>query len=70
MPAIALRAHYDGKQICLDEQFELPPNARLLVTVLPMDDGDDATWRPLAMQGIARSYGDDEPEYTLADIKR
>lgn len=73
MPAIALRAHYDGKHICLDEQFELPPNAQLLVTVLPSDKGGDASWHSLAMQGLARAYGEGEgnfePEYTLTDIK-
>lgn len=69
MPAIALRAHYDGKQICLDEQFDLLPNAQLLVTVLSTDDGEDAAWRNIAMQGIAKAYGENEPEYTQADVK-
>ena len=26
-------------------------------------------WEELALQGLAGAYGDDEPEYTLADIK-
>lgn len=34
MPSIALRAHYDGNQILLDEEFALPVNAQLIVTVL------------------------------------
>lgn len=71
MPAIALRAHYDGKHICLDEQFELSPNAQLLVTVLPSSAGNEDAWSHLAAQNLNRAYGTDEaePEYTLADIK-
>jgi hypothetical protein len=34
MPAVTLKAHYDGRAIQLNETFELAPNARLLVTVL------------------------------------
>ncbi len=35
MPTIRLKAHFDGLAIQLDEQFELPRDAQLLVTVLP-----------------------------------
>ena len=34
MPAVSLNAHFDGQHIQLDEPFELPRNAQLLVTVL------------------------------------
>ena len=35
MPTIQLKAHFDGQAIQLDEQFDLPCDAQLLVTVLP-----------------------------------
>ncbi|MBC7818243.1 MAG: hypothetical protein IAG10_15260 [Planctomycetaceae bacterium] len=35
MPTIRLKAHFDGQAIQLDEQFELPRDAQLLITVLP-----------------------------------
>jgi hypothetical protein len=35
MPTIALQAHFDGKRIILDEPYDLPPNASLIVTLLP-----------------------------------
>lgn len=35
MPTIRLKAHFDGQAIQLDEQFDLPRDAQLLVTVLP-----------------------------------
>jgi len=31
---------------------------------------DRAQWQAVAMQGLSLAYGDDEPEYTAADIKR
>jgi hypothetical protein len=36
-----------------------------------MDDTDDErrAWLLLAEQAFSRAYGDDEPEYTLDDIK-
>ena len=72
MQAISLSAHFDGQQILLDEPYELPPNTRLIVTVvaLPTPDQEQLAWYQLAAQGLAAAYGDDEPEYSEADIKR
>jgi hypothetical protein len=70
MPAISLRAHYDGTAIRLDEPYELPRDAQLLVTVLaPVASDDERTaWGTLAAEGLAGAYGDNEPEYSSADI--
>lgn len=71
MPAVTLQAHFDGRTIQLDEPFELAPNARLLVTVLdPTGDATRAPWANLAAEGLARAYGEDEPEYDLGDLRR
>lgn len=73
MTSVILKAHFDGKQIVLDEPFELSANAELAVMVLapatPEHDADRAEWADLSTQSLARAYGDDEPEYTLADLK-
>ena len=73
MSAVILKAHYDGEHIVLDEPFELPPNAPLAVTVLfpttPELDRERAEWAALSAQSLARAYGDDEPEYTTADLR-
>ena len=68
MATAILRAHYDGKHIVLDEPFELIVNAPLIVTIVDPDI-ESAEWAALGVQGIARAYGDDEPEYTVTDIK-
>ena len=73
MPTAILKAHYDGEQIVLDEPFLLPLNAPLAVTVLSPPtaeyDSERAEWATLSAQSLARAYGDDEPEYTLDDLK-
>ncbi len=71
MPSVTLKAHYDGQQIQLDEPFDLPCNALLLVTVLPPEgNGDRVAWLAASSAALARAFGDNEPEYTAADIRR
>ena len=69
MNPVTLPAHFDGQQIVLDTPYELPPNTPLTVTVLSEEDQEREDWYRLGAQGLARAYGDDEPEYTAADIK-
>lgn len=69
---LSFKAHYDGKMIRLDEAFELPEGARLIVTVLEAEtappDKESAGWSNLSARGLARAYGDSEPEYSIADV--
>lgn len=70
MEAKILRAHFDGKQILLDEPFELEPDTKLIVTVLPeTSNGEHEDWARLSLESLARAYSDDEPEYSLDLIK-
>ena len=49
MSAVTLKAHFDGTSIQLDEPYELPPNAELLVTVLaPATDAEASDWLALS----------------------
>ena len=72
---VTLRAHYDGEHIVLDEPFDIPANAPLAVTVLAPDSSEHgrewerASWAALSARSLARAYGDDEPEYTVADLR-
>jgi hypothetical protein len=71
MPAVTLKAHFNGKQIVLDEPFDLAPDSPLMVTVMAKDDSpEDAQWHNLAAAALARAYGEDEPDYSDADVKR
>jgi hypothetical protein len=71
MPTVTLQAHYDGRHIVLDEPYELPANASLMVTVLPAspDTDTEANWLRAAASSEAFSFLDNPEEdiYTLAD---
>ena len=75
MSAVTLRGHYDGSKIVLDEPFELKPNARLMITVLPeeqsdLSDGEREAWFKWAKEKFSYAYDEDEPEYTMSLIKK
>ena len=66
MSTITLKAHFDGKQICLDEPYELQQDSKLIVAVVsgnPLEDERQA-WLAASQAGFARAYGDDEPDYS------
>lgn len=70
METVTLRAHFDGKHILLDEPVELEPQTELIVTVVPRaSDEEPEAWTRLALESLARAYGDDEPEYSRDQIK-
>ncbi|HEY0511847.1 MAG TPA: hypothetical protein VGH73_08085 [Thermoanaerobaculia bacterium] len=70
MKRVALRAHFDGEQIRLDEPFDLEPDTPLTVVVGGAEaDSDLNDWPLLSSRGLATAYGDREPEYPLRLIK-
>lgn len=70
MASVSLKAHYDGQRILLDEPYDLPRDAPLIVTVLsPEPDAERADWIAEAERSLARAYGDDEPEYSIEDAE-
>jgi hypothetical protein len=78
MGTTAIRAHFDGKHIQLDEPVELAPNAKLLITVVP-EAGDvpastnDATISELGRSLIAlrkQIVDSGEPLLDWDDIER
>ena len=69
METVVLRAHFDGKNILLDEPYELKPNMELIVTVLPAENGEREDWARLSLESLSRAYNNDEPEYSLDAIK-
>jgi len=73
MQAVTISAHFDGKQILLDEPYEIEPNAKLIVTVLSEQNkvaDEREAWLHLSRRGLEKAYGEDEVEYTLDMIKR
>lgn len=70
MPTVTLKAHFDGRQILLDEPFDIPADSPLMVTVLPRSNArPDQDAIAMARAALARAYGDDEPDYSEADLR-
>ena len=71
MSAITLKAHYDGKRICLDEPYKLQRDSKLIVTVVSGDSLEDERqpWLAASQAGLARAYGEDEPDYFHATLR-
>jgi hypothetical protein len=71
MPTVALQAHYDGEKIVLDEPFNLPAHAALMVTVLPAvaePESEEAWLRATAASDAFAFLADPvEDIYTLKD---
>ena len=72
MSVVTLKAHFDGETIRLDEPYELRPNTRLIIAVLPPESAveERTEWAVLGARGLANAYAEDEPEYSAADIQQ
>ena len=64
MPTVALQAHFDGKHIVLDEPYDLPANASLMVTLLPSspDEDTEEAWLKAAASSDAFAFLADPAE--------
>ncbi len=69
MKTVSITAHFDGKQIRLDEPLDLELNTKLMVTVLSGQDQERLAWQQLSLKGLANAYKDDDEEYSLSDVK-
>lgn len=72
MHETTLCAHFNGKQIVLDEPYELESDSRLIVTILSENKVSDEqeAWLHFSRQALENAYSEDEPEYTLDMIRR
>jgi hypothetical protein len=68
MKTISVSAYFDGEKIILDETVSIPPNTRLIVTVLP-DDIELQEWYVLSKKRLSDAYAEEEEEYSLDLIK-
>ena len=71
MPTVTLRAHFNGERIVLDEPYDLPANANLIVTLLPSptDLDSEEDWLAAASASDAFAFLSDPSEdiYTAAE---
>ena len=73
MPTVTLQAHFDGERIVLDEPFDLPAHAPLMVTLLPSpaqaEPDSEQAWLRAAAASDAFAFLADPAEdiYTPGD---
>ena len=71
MPTVTLQAHFDGQRIVLDEPYDLPAKANLMVTLLPAsaDTDSEEVWLRATVSSDAFAFLADPAEdiYTVAD---
>lgn len=67
MPTVALKAHFDGQHILLDEAYPLAQGTPLVVIVMPATDPERENWARYSVAGLAGAYGADEPEYEVPE---
>ncbi|MSU59464.1 MAG: hypothetical protein EXS35_15055 [Pedosphaera sp.] len=73
MSIVTLDAHLEGKTLCLDEPYVIPPGATVKVVVFTGADeslaAERRAWRAASQAAFARAYGADEPDYSAAVIR-
>jgi hypothetical protein len=69
MNTMSVSAHFDGKHILLDQELDLEPDTKLIVTILPTDDEERNAWMNLSGKKLENAYGLNEMEYSLDFIK-
>jgi hypothetical protein len=71
MSSVILKAHFDGKNICLDDPYPMKPDTQLLVTVVSSDstDAERQAWLAASQASLARAYSDDEPDYSSVALR-
>ncbi len=62
----AIKATYNGQQFQPDEPINLPANSKAIILVMNLAE---ETWYGLASHSLARAYSNDEPEYSLNQLK-
>jgi len=67
MEIISLSAHFDGQSIQLDQPYNLEPNTKLLITIVPSIE-ERENWLCLSQEQLNRAYGQDD-DYSIEAIK-
>jgi hypothetical protein len=65
----SILAHFHGERILLDEPFELEPNTKLIIQLLPKGDDEREQWLTLSKSRLADAFANGEDDYPLDLIK-
>ena len=66
---LAIKADCDGRKIVLPRKGSFPTGPVIVVFEDDDSDRERDDWQRLSADGLARAYGDNEPDYSLNLIK-
>lgn len=69
METVSVSAHLDGERIRLDEPIELEPSTKLIVTIVPKDNGEREAWFRASAGRLGKTYDETEEAYRADSIK-
>ncbi len=61
-----LQAVCKGNSLQLEHPIDVPPDTPVRVIVFTDDEREE--WLKFSSEGLAGAYGDNEPEYSFADV--
>jgi len=67
---LAIKAKFDGKQIVLPEVPKCPAGSVIVVFPEQETEQERESWSGLSLKGLARAYGENEPDYSRAVVKK
>jgi hypothetical protein len=60
----------DSRHLKLMKPIKIAPGSTVLITIEPAEGVAEAQeWYLLSSQGLENAYGEDEPEYSIKEIK-
>jgi hypothetical protein len=60
----------DSRHLKLMKPIKIAPGSTVLITIEPAEGVSEAQeWYLLSSQGLENAYGEDEPEYSIKEIK-
>lgn len=62
----------DAQHLKLSQRLALPPGSKVFITITPPEGlaAEHEAQAVLSAEGLARAYGDQEPDYSPASIKK
>lgn len=66
---LAIKADCDGRRIVLPPQGNYPAGPVIVIFERADSDNEPKDWRQLSVAGLARAYGEDEPDYSLKLVR-
>lgn len=66
---LAIKADCDGRRVVLPPEGNFPAGPVIVIFEVTDSDKEREDWQQLSVAGLARAYGENEPDYSLKLIR-